>query len=310
MTSSILARVKAGASGGAFVSVQLEQVVEMVMPPASSTSLADERESAETIDAPLSRPSADRQPPLRGQSVESGDKKQAPGVAVIDVAVCDKSPLILAGLDKLLTDDRRFNLVLKVTDGEEFLEAARQPRFTLAVIGWQLPTMHAREVLRALSRQASAPKIVVYSGTNDPAAPAETLQLGGAGFVSKRAPPERLLDVLSAVAAGDMVFPFVDIRKMRADPLENLTLRERSLLSALGSGHTNSQLAKDFGVSINTIKFHLRNLFEKLDVRNRAQAIALFLEMKHGSWPSGSSPGGRGVEAPSSARSRKHGRPE
>ena len=150
------------------------------------------------------------------------------------MAVCDKSPLILAGLDKLLTDDRRFNLVLKVTDGEEFLDAARAPRFTLAVIGWQLPTLHARDVLRALSRQASAPKIVVYSGTNDPAAPAETLQLGGAGFVSKRAPPERLLDVLSAVAAGNMVFPFVDIRKMRADPLENLTLRERSLLSALG----------------------------------------------------------------------------
>ena len=120
------------------------------------------------------------------------------------------------------------------------------------------------------------------------------LQLGGAGFVSKRAPPERLLDVLAAVAAGDMVFPFVDIRKMRSDPLENLTLRERSLLSALGSGHTNSQLAKDFGVSINTIKFHLRNLFEKLDVRNRAQAIALFLEMKHGAYPGGA--GGRSME--------------
>ncbi len=280
------------------------------MPTASSTSLADERGAAETIDAPLPRPSAERHTTLRGQSGDSGDKKHAPCTAVIDVAVCDKSPLILAGLDKLLTDDRRFNLVLKVTDGEEFLEAARQPRFTLAVIGWQLPTMHAREVLRALSRQASAPKIVVYSGTNDPAAPAETLQLGGAGFVSKRAPPERLLDVLSAVAAGDMVFPFVDIRKMRADPLENLTLRERSLLSALGSGHTNSQLAKDFGVSINTIKFHLRNLFEKLDVRNRAQAIALFLEMKHGSWPSGSSQSGRGVEPSGGARSRKHGRPE
>ena len=194
----------------------------------------------------------------------------------IDVAIADKSPLILAGLDKLLSDDRRFTLVAKLTDGEEFLEAARQQKFTIAVIGWQLPTLHARDVLRALSRQVAAPKIVVYSGTNDPAAPAETLQLGGAGFVSKRAPPERLLDVLAAVAAGDMVFPFVDIRKMRSDPLENLTLRERSLLSALGSGHTNSQLAKDFGVSINTIKFHLRNLFEKLDVRNRAQAIALF----------------------------------
>jgi two-component system, NarL family, nitrate/nitrite response regulator NarP len=247
--------------------------------------------------------------PPRVQDAGVAEKMRSLSVTRIDVAVCDKSPLILAGLDKLLTDDRRFNLVLKVTDGEEFLEAARQPRFSVAVIGWQLPTLHARDVLRALSRQASAPKIVVYSGTNDPAAPAETLQLGGAGFVSKRAPPERLLDVLSAVAAGDMVFPFVDIRKMRADPLENLTLRERSLLSALGSGHTNSQLAKDFGVSINTIKFHLRNLFEKLEVRNRAQAIALFLEMKHGSWPTGLGQGARGVEAAGPGRGRRtHGR--
>ncbi len=262
------------------------------MAPASSNSPADDQT------APASAPA------------KSPGKKQAANGAAIDVGICDKSPLILAGLDKLLTDDRRFNLVLKVTDGEEFLEAARQPNFSLAVIGWQLPTMHAREVLRALSRQASAPKIVIYSGTNDPAAPAETLQLGGAGFVSKRAPPERLLDVLSAVAAGDMVFPFVDIRKMRADPLENLTLRERSLLSALGSGHTNGQLAKDFGVSINTIKFHLRNLFEKLEVRNRAQAIALFLEMKHGSWPSSVGLGGRGAESPGGPRGRKHARPE
>jgi len=222
----------------------------------------------------------------------------------IEVAVCDKSPLILAGLEKLLSDDPRFNLVLKASDGEEFLEAARTPIFSVAVIGWQLPTLHARDVLRALSRQTSAPKIVIYSGANDPAAPAETLQLGGAGFVSKRAPPERLLDVVAAVAAGDMVFPFVDIRRMRADPLENLTLRERSLLSELGSGHTNSQLAKNFDVSINTIKFHLRNLFEKLEVRNRAQAIALFLELKHGSWPASPGAGGR-PESSGAARGRK-----
>jgi len=240
-------------------------------------------------------------------SHKAEDEKGAPP---IDVAIADKSPLILAGLDKLISDDRRFRMVARATDGEEFLELARAPKFSIAVIGWQLPTLHARDVLRALARQAAAPKIVVYSGTNDPAAPAETLQLGGAGFVSKRAPPERLLDVLAAVAAGDMVFPFVDIRKMRSDPLENLTLRERSLLSALGSGHTNSQLAKDFGVSINTIKFHLRNLFEKLEVRNRAQAIALFLEMKHGAWSAGGAPAsGRATDAAGAVRGRR-GRPE
>jgi DNA-binding NarL/FixJ family response regulator len=266
------------------------------MAPTSSIRANDDR-----LD--VDRASAEPQAPKARPRPENDDGAAGKEAGRIDVAIADKSPLILAGLDKLLSDDKRFHLVLKVTDGEEFLEAARQQKFAIAVIGWQLPTLHARDVLRALSRQISAPKIVVYSGTNDPAAPAETLQLGGAGFVSKRAPPERLLDVLAAVAAGDMVFPFVDIRKMRSDPLENLTLRERSLLSALGSGHTNSQLAKDFGVSINTIKFHLRNLFEKLEVRNRAQAIALFLEMKHGSWPGGS--GGRSMEPTTTTRGRR-----
>lgn len=278
----------------------------------SSTKIGDERTRVSVQTGPVrghERPitgqlivDGSRGPSARQRGGErlgdGGDRGQACGTFPIDVAIADKSPLILAGLEALLAADRRFNLILKVADGEEFLDAAKLQQFTIAIIGWQLPTMHAREVLRALSRQTTAPKIVVYSGTNDPAAPAETLQLGGAGFVSKRAPPERLLDVLASVAAGDMVFPFVDIRKMRADPLENLTLRERSLLSALGSGHTNGQLAKDFGVSINTIKFHLRNLFEKLEVRNRAQAIALFLEMKHGAWTAPAAPGG-------SARARK-----
>jgi two-component system nitrate/nitrite response regulator NarP len=275
------------------------------MAPTSSIRPGEDQAEGVRASAPTeaTRPRPQGQAEARDPAAQAADR--------IDVAIADKSPLILAGLDKLLSDDKRFNLVLKVTDGEEFLEAARQQKFAIAVIGWQLPTLHARDVLRALSRQVSAPKIVVYSGTNDPAAPAETLQLGGAGFVSKRAPPERLLDVLAAVAAGDMVFPFVDIRKMRSDPLENLTLRERSLLSALGSGHTNSQLAKDFGVSINTIKFHLRNLFEKLEVRNRAQAIALFLEMKHGAWPGGGAVGGRNLEGAGGARARRgHGRPE
>jgi DNA-binding CsgD family transcriptional regulator len=82
------------------------------------------------------------------------------------------------------------------------------------------------------------------------------------------------------VAAGDMVFPFVDIHKVRPDPLTSLTHRERDLLAALESGQSNAQLAREFGVSINTVKFHLRNLFGKLDVRNRTQAICLYLETR------------------------------
>jgi two-component system, NarL family, nitrate/nitrite response regulator NarP len=198
----------------------------------------------------------------------------------VNIAIADKNPMVLAALESLLTRDRRFNLLLMASDGEQFLNSLTRLPVSLGVIGWELPPIHAREILQALAKRPTAPKIVVYSGTKDPAAPAETLRLGGAGFVSKLSPPERLLEVFAAVAAGDMVFPFVDIHKVRPDPLTGLTHRERGLLAALETGQSNAQLAREFGVSINTIKFHLRNLFGKLDVRNRTQAICLYLETK------------------------------
>jgi two-component system nitrate/nitrite response regulator NarP len=198
----------------------------------------------------------------------------------VNIAVADKNPMVLSALEALLTRDRRFNLLLMASDGVQFLNSLVQLPVSLGVIGWELPPIRAPEILQALAKRPGSPKVVVYSGTKDAAAPAETLRLGGAGFVTKLSPPERLLEVFAAVAAGDMVFPFVDIHKVRPNPLTSLTHRERDLLAALETGRSNAQLAREFGVSINTVKFHLRNLFGKLDVRNRTQAICLYLETR------------------------------
>ena len=85
---------------------------------------------------------------------------------------------------------------------------------------------------------------------------------------------EGFLESCLAVAAGRMVFPYVDVRSLKRDPRESLTTREKALLVALAKGRTNTELATELGISINTVKFHLRNLYEKLGLRNRAQAIA------------------------------------
>ncbi len=58
--------------------------------------------------------------------------------------------------------------------------------------------------------------------------------------------------------------------------MEALTQKERELLAALARGRTNDQLAGDFEVSVNTVKFHLRNIYEKLSLQNRAQAVAFY----------------------------------
>gem|GEM_PF-149599 len=226
----------------------------------------------------MSPPSGLTETPTFSSGAEVNGRFQ--NIFPVNIAIADKNPMVLSALENLLTRDLRFNLLLKTGDGLQFLKAMRHLPVSLGVIGWELPPILAPEILQQLAKHPNIPKIVVYSGTKNPAAPAEILRLGGAGFVSKLSPPERLIEVFAAVAGGDMVFPFADIQKVRPNPLMSLTHRERDLLAALESGRSNAQLAREFGVSINTVKFHLRNLFGKLAVRNRTQAICLYLESR------------------------------
>jgi two-component system nitrate/nitrite response regulator NarP len=79
------------------------------------------------------------------------------------------------------------------------------------------------------------------------------------------------------VASGRMAFPYVDVRELDLNPLAGLTEREREILESLSKGMTNQQLAEDFEISLNTVKFHLKNLYGKMDVENRSQAVAKYL---------------------------------
>jgi two-component system nitrate/nitrite response regulator NarP len=198
----------------------------------------------------------------------------------VEVVIADKSPLVVAALKSLILQDERFGLAFTASDGERFLDALQRMSCQVAVIGWVMPFRDGRGVLEALKQRPGAPRVVVYSGDPDPALPRRAMALGAAAFVSKREPTERLLQVLEAVAEGQMVFPFLDVRGIHDDPLAALSPRERELLGALGSGRTNAELARQLGVSINTVKFHLRNLFDKLRVRSRAQAVQLWHESR------------------------------
>jgi DNA-binding NarL/FixJ family response regulator len=195
----------------------------------------------------------------------------------IEVAVADKSPLVVQGLRQLFADDGRFDLVVSASDGLRLLDALDRLRLDIVVSGWVMPYCGGRELLERLQERKGAPRVVIYTGLFDQTIPTEAMRLGAAGFCSKNEAPERLLRVLETVARGSMVFPFLDGWQKEGDPLSVLTPRERELLGLLGRGGTNSEIARDLGLSPNTVKFHLRNLYDKLDVRNRAQAVALLL---------------------------------
>jgi two-component system nitrate/nitrite response regulator NarP len=195
----------------------------------------------------------------------------------IEIVIADKSPIVQSGLRALFDGDSRFDLVAVASDGERFLEAVERLSFDVGVIGWEMPYLDGRGVLTALREREDAPKIVVYTGSTGRRAPRDAMTLGAAAFCHKSDPPERLVEAVLAVADGRMVFPFLDLSGREQDPCANLTDRERQLLVALAQGRTNAQLAGDFGISLNTVKFHLKNLYDKLGTTNRAQAVALYL---------------------------------
>ena len=103
---------------------------------------------------------------------------------------------------------------------------------------------------------------------------------GAAAFVSRSSPIETLIQTCLDVAAGKMVFPFLDVRELRNDPINTLSRRERILIEALSEGLTNKQLSQRLEISSNTVKFHISNIFDKLGVKNRAQAIAHYYKSK------------------------------
>jgi len=204
----------------------------------------------------------------------------------VDVVIADKNPLVLSGLKQLFAADKRFRVIATATDGERFLAAVERLAFDVGVIGWVMPYVDGAGILKALRERPAggerpSPRIVVYTGAPGGDIPRQAMALGGAAFVTKKDQPERLLEVVAAVAGGQMIFPLLDVRQLYDDPMTRLTPRERDMLEALSDGASNGQIAKRLAVSVNTVKFHLKNLYEKCQVKNRAQAVAFYLTARH-----------------------------
>lgn len=192
----------------------------------------------------------------------------------VETILAVPNPLMLQALAEIFERDRRFSLVATAKTAEGFLESCLRAPVPLGVIEWRLPLLGAERLLPILRDRPNPPRIVVYASSSDPDIARRAMAAGAAGFCTSDTPPEQLLDIAAAVVAGRMVFPYIDVRHLKRDPREELTSREKAMLAALARGRTNIELAAEFGISINTVKFHLRNLYEKLGFKNRAQAIA------------------------------------
>ncbi|MFT5043380.1 MAG: two-component system nitrate/nitrite response regulator NarP [Porticoccaceae bacterium] len=193
----------------------------------------------------------------------------------IDVAIADGNALMLSALSEMFERDARFSLISATGSAEAFLQAALVVPSHVAVIDWGLPELGGEQLIQILREQESPMRVIVCTHGNSGDLPKRAMAAGAAGFCSHSEPPEKLLSTALEVSEGKMVFPYLDVRDLH-DPLQSLTKTERALWSSLSLGRSNKELSADHGITVNTVKFHLRNMYQKLSVNNRSQAIAYY----------------------------------
>tara|TARA_X000000368_G_scaffold418025_1_gene416224 strand:- start:527 stop:1093 length:567 start_codon:yes stop_codon:yes gene_type:complete len=186
-------------------------------------------------------------------------------------------------MSETFEEDSRFSLVATSSSSEGFLATILRIEVQICIIDWNIRDLGAEKLINLLRSQSIPPRTIIYGTGSDPDIARQAMGAGAAAFVSRSSPIETLIQTCLDVAAGKMVFPFLDVRDLRNDPINTLSRKERIIIEALSEGLTNKQLSTRLEISSNTVKFHISNIFDKLNVKNRAQAIAYYYKSKSNS---------------------------
>lgn len=203
--------------------------------------------------------------------------------AVIRTAIVEDQREIREGLAVLINGTPGYRCTGSYGSMEEALEKIRRelPEVVLCDIG--LPGMDGIEGIRLLKERHPSLQLIMLTVYDDDERIFDALCAGASGYLLKRTPPARLLEALREAAGGGapmspevaarVIRLFRDIRPPER-PDCDLTPHETRLLKLLVEGHNYTTAAAALGVSYNTVKFHMRHVYEKLQVHSKSEAVS------------------------------------
>jgi two-component system, NarL family, nitrate/nitrite response regulator NarL len=210
------------------------------------------------------------------------------GASPIRVLIADDHPVVRVGLRNMLQADPMVQVVGEARDGVEALELVRNLHPDILLLDLAMPNVAGMDALREMTTGGLNTRTIVLTGLIDKRQVLEALQLGARGVVLKDAVVEHLTACIRAVMQGqywleghpvqNLVQVLRDLAAQTAPPQRRtygLTARELEVVNLITEGCTNKDIAKTFGISEETVKRHLTNIFNKLGVGNRLE-LALF----------------------------------
>jgi DNA-binding NarL/FixJ family response regulator len=191
------------------------------------------------------------------------------------VLIADDHPLILAGIKRALEEADGFDVVAEASSGSQVLPLVSQTHPDLALLDLRMPEMDGLTCLDRIRKQHPKVKVVILSVSTDPEVVQTVLNHGAAAYVVKSVNPVDLSSALRQALEGT-VFSAIGLPEKTAQEdavkAAGLTERETTILRALARGLSNEAIGKELWVAEQTVKFHLTNIYRKLDVKNRTEA--------------------------------------
>lgn len=204
----------------------------------------------------------------------------------INVAIVEDNDKIRDGLSLLIDGSDGFHCKATYSNAEDALKFLPGQKPDVVLMDIQLPKMSGIECVENLKQKFPDLQIMMLTVYEDNEQVFKSLAAGATGYILKRTPPAELLEAIKELHEGGspmsdqiarkVVQTFQQIGKS-AKETENLSERETEILSFLAKGYQDNEIAEKFFLSIKTIRTHLRNIYKKLHVRSRTEAVLKYL---------------------------------
>jgi DNA-binding NarL/FixJ family response regulator len=205
----------------------------------------------------------------------------------INIVISDDHALFREGLRKLLEAEPGMRVVGEAVDGEETVSVVGQLKPHILLLDLSLPKMSGLEVLVEMSKLGIDTRTIMLTAEIEREQVVEALQLGVRGIVLKHSAVQVLLKSIRCVNEGqywvgqegvsDLVHALRRMKPSHSAPGPRrdfgLSSREMQVIALIVAGYTNKDLARELGISENTAKHHLTNIFDKLGVSNRLELV-------------------------------------
>jgi DNA-binding NarL/FixJ family response regulator len=204
----------------------------------------------------------------------------------IRVLVADDQSMVRAGFRMLLAGEQDIEVVAEANNGLEAIDKAARFHPTVVLMDIRMPELNGLQATRRILAAENGTRILILTTFDLDEYVYEALAAGASGFVLKDDPPEQLIAAIRTVAGGDaLLSPAITKRVIRqftripraAPPegFDELTTREQEVFRLIANGLSNTEIAQELYISDTTVKTHITHILQKLNLRDRVQAVVL-----------------------------------